>query len=237
MSEGKQNRPPRGALAVIAVGLVATVAAAWLSTDKPLGAVELEWEEKAPIADSRPVAIPGGGQMKIVDAEIRAAEPNVSGYQLFRISSTLAIDANSAVGQGRVSCVIRVNKRTIATKTPKSRASFPRSSSGEDVAKQDVPEQVQVEFNSHGTEIATVELNDAFTRYTTIPGIVVSWPPYRVGLQEWQWGLPKGQPEDAVELGFASIWRTTVSPSAHIGCTVETAGGTATVRTEGALSG
>ena len=198
--------------------------------------MELEWEEQAPLADSRPVELPGGGGMQIVNAEITAAEPNVSGYRLFRVSGTLEIEANSAVGQGRVSCTIRVNQRTIATKTPKSRASFPRSSSGEDVAKQDVPEQVQVEFNSHGTEIATVELNDAFTRYTTGPGIVVSWPPYRVGLQEWQWGLPDGRPKDPLELGFASIWRTTVPPSARIECTVETASGPATVRTAGTLA-
>lgn len=221
---------------VIAVGLFATVVAALLSTSKPLGAVELEWEERAPMADSQPAELPGGGGMQIVEAEIRAAEPNVSGYRLFRVSGTLAIEANSAVGQGRISCTIRVNQRTIATKTPKSRASFPRSSSGEDVAKQDVPEQVQVEFNSHGTEIATVELNDAFTRYTTGPGIVVSWPAYRIGRQEWQWGLPDGRPQDPLELGFASIWRTTVTPSARIECTVETAGGKATVRTAGTLA-
>jgi hypothetical protein len=236
VTKDKDSKPPRGALAVIAVGLIATVAAAWLSTDKPLGAVELEWEEAAPLRDSQPSAIPGGGAMQLINAEIRAAEPNVSGYQLFRVSAILEIDANSAIGQGRVSCTIRVNQRTIATKTPKSRASFPRSSSGEDVAKQDVPEQVQVEFNSHGTEIATVELNDAFTQYTTGPGIVVSWPPYRVGRQEWQWGMPDGRPKETLELGFASIWRTTVTPSAHVGCTVETVAGEATVRTAGALS-
>jgi hypothetical protein len=236
MAEGQDNRPPRGALAVIAVGLIATIAAAWLSTDKPLGSVELEWDEKAPIADSRPAAIPGGGGMQIVDAGIRASEPNDSGYQLFRVAAILRIDAHSAIGQGRVNCTIRVNRRTIATKTPNSRASFPRSSSGEDVAKQGVPEQVQVEFNSHGAEIASVDLNDAFARYTTGPGIVVSWPPYRVGLQAWQWGLPDGRPKETLELGFASIWRTTVPPSTHIGCTVKTASGTATVRTAGTLT-
>ena len=236
MTEGNENRPPRGALVVIAVGLFATFAAAWLSTDKPIGAVELEWDTQAAIPDSRPVSLPKGGTMQILNAEIRAAEPNVSGYQLFRVSATLEIAAHSPVGQGRVSCTIRVNRRTIATKTPKSRASFPRSSSGEDVTKQDVPEEVQVEFNSHGSELASVELNDAFTRYTTVPGVVVSWPPYKVGLQEWQWGLPSGAPKEPLELGFASIWRTTVPPSARISCTVETAAGAATARTAGALS-
>lgn len=237
MASKPDSRPPRGALAVIAVGLVATLAAALLSTDKPIGGVELDWEEKAPLPDSRQVGIPGGGEMQIVDAGIRAAEPNISGYRLFRVAAILRMAENSAVGQGRVSCAIHVNRRTIATKTPKSRTSYPRSSSGEDVAKQDIPEQVQVEFNSHGTEIASVELGDAFRQYTTIPGIVVSWPPYRPSVQEWQWGLPDGRPEEQLEMGFASIWRTTTTPSTHIGCEIETAAGTATVRTAGTLTG
>ncbi len=221
---------------VIAVGLVATVAAALLSTDKPIGGVELEWQDKAPLEDSRPAAIPGGGEIQIVEAGIRASEPNFSGYRLFRVAAVLEIAPNSAVGQGRVSCATHV-RRAIPTKTPNSRASYPHSSSGEDVAKQDVPEQVQVEFNSHGAEVAAVELGDAFRRYTTAPGIVVSWPPYRLGLQEWQWGLPKGRLKDGVKLGLASIWRTTATPWARVECRVETAAGTASVSTAGSLGG
>ncbi len=93
---------------MIAVGLLATLAAAVLSTDKPIGAATLEWVEEAPMADSKPAAIPGGGQMRLSEAEIRSTEPNVSDYTLFRVSAVLTIDAGSAIGHGRLRCAVHV---------------------------------------------------------------------------------------------------------------------------------
>jgi len=235
MDLSPENRPPRGALAVIGVGLLATVAAALLATTKPIGAVALDWEAKAPLPDSPLVEIPGGGAIRIVEAGLRASEPNVAGYQLFRVVGVLRIDEESAIGQGRVKCRTDVPRRTIPAKTPGSRASYPRSSSGEDLRKQDVPERVLVEFNSHGTDVASFELGDAFTEFVNLPGVVVSWPPYRQALQEWQWGLPDGRPEEPLALGFASMWRTTTTPAVEITCTVTTAAGEAMAETSGRL--
>ena len=96
MPELTETRPPRGALAVIAVGLLATVMAALLSTDKPPGAATLEWVEEGRMPDSKAVAIPGGGQMQLSDGLIRSTEPNVSDYTLFQTSALLTIDAGSA---------------------------------------------------------------------------------------------------------------------------------------------
>ena len=64
---------------------------------------------------------------------------------------------------------------------------------------------------------------------------MVSWPPYKQALQEWQWGLPDGRPEGTLELGFASLWRTTTAPTVSISCTTETGAGKATARTGGQL--
>ncbi len=235
MDLSPENRPPRGALAVVGVGLLATVVAALLSTTKPIGSVALEWESMAPIPDSPLVEIPGGGSMQIVEAGLRASEPNVSGYQLFRVAAVLRIEEGSAVGKARVKCRTDVPRRTIPAKTPGSRASYPRSSSGEDLRKQDVPERILVEFNSHGTDVASLELEDAFTEFVNVPGVVVSWPPYRVALQEWQWGFPDGRPGVPVELGFTSIWRTTTTPRAEVFCSVATAAGEASTETRGKL--
>jgi hypothetical protein len=236
MADEKQNRPPRGALAVIAVGLLATVLAAVLSTDEPIGAATLEWVEKAPMPDSKVVPIPGGGRMQLTEAGIRATEPNVSDYTLYRVSAMLTIDAGSAVGQGRLRCVVHVPHGAEAAKTQKSRAAYPRSS--EDLVKQDVSETSLVEFSSHSAELASVEVADVLgKRYTDEPGIVVEWAPYQVGKQVWQLGLPSGQPKAPLRLPFVSIWRTTVTPAAHMACTIETATGSATVRTAGSLSG
>jgi len=237
MNAGNDNRPPRGALAVVAVGLLATVLAALLSTTKPIGAVALDWEESAAIPDSPRVEIPGGGAMRISEGELRSGEPNFAGYQLFRVSAVLTIDAGSAVGQGRVRCRTDVPQRAIPAKTPGSRASYPRSSSDVDLLTEqsEVPERVLVDFSSHGTDVASVELEDAFRDFSNLPGVVVSWPEYRPALQEWQWGLPSGRPSRPLQLGFASIWRTTVTPRSTITCTVESSAGEAAARTAGTL--
>ncbi|HEX3172931.1 MAG TPA: hypothetical protein VHQ43_01770 [Solirubrobacterales bacterium] len=236
MDAGKENRPPRGALAVVAVGLLATLVAALLATDEPVGsAAELAWESQAPLPDSRPVAIPGGGSMQLFEAGVRATEANVSGYRVYRAAAVLKIDAGSAVGQGRVRCSTRVPGSALATHTPGSRADYPRSSSGESLTKQDVPEVVLVEFNSNGTELGVVELGDAFDTFVDEPGVVVSWSPYRKSVQGWQWGLPPGKPKLALELGFASFWRTSSSAAARIACSVKTGAGKASVRTAGEL--
>ena len=234
MNAGREDRPPRGVLVVVAVGLLATVFAALLSTDKPLGAVELEWESKAPLPDPKPVAIPGGGEMRLADAGIRVTEANDSEYRLYRAAAVLTIDAGSAVGQGQLRCAIRVPGRTIVAKTPNSRASYPRSS--EELADQETSETALVEFNSHSTDLAVLEMSDVIgKRYTQQKGIVVEWAPYKVGQQVWQWGFPPGRPADPLTLPFASIWRTTATPAAKIACTITTAAGSATVRTAGSL--
>jgi hypothetical protein len=234
VADERKIRPPRGALIVIAVGLLATLAAAVLSTDKPLGAATLEWVEESPLPNPEPVAIPGGGEMTLSNAAIRSTEPNAGDYTLFRSSALLTIDAGSAVGHGRLRCTIVVPKQTIIAKTPKSRASYPRSS--EDLADQEIHDTSLVEFSSHSTDLASVEIGDVLgSRYTREPGIVVEWPPFRIGRQVWQLGLPAGRPKDPLRLPFISIWRTTVTPAARISCTIETAAGSATVKTAGAL--
>jgi len=236
MPDLRKTPPPLGALIVIAVGLLATLAAALLSTDKPLGAATLEWVEETSLPDSRRVAIPGGGEMALSNAAIRSTEPNAGDYTLFRSSALLTIGAGSAVGHGRLRCTMAVPKQTIIAKTQKSRASYPRSS--ENLADQEIHDTSLIEFSSHSTDLASVEIGDVLgSRYTREPGIVVEWPPFRIGRQVWQLGLPPGRPREPLRLPFISIWRTTTTPAARISCTIETAAGTATVRTAGALSG
>ena len=234
MSEALKTRPPTGALIVIAIGLIGCLAAALLSTDKPIGAASLEWVEKKPLPDSARAAIPGGGSMQLTEAGIRTTESNVAGYTLYRVAAVLDIEADSAIGSSRLHCSVRVPKQTIAAKTPESRASYPRSS--ENLIEQEVSESSLVEFSSHNTDLAFVKLEDAIGKtYANRSGIVVEWAPYRIGRQVWTWGMPPGRPTEALRLPFAAIWRTTVTPAARIGCTLENAAGTATVRTAGAL--
>jgi hypothetical protein len=232
--EARRLRPPRGAVLVIAAGLLATAVAALLSTDKLLGATTLEWVQEAELPDSKPASIPGGGEMQLTDADLKATEANIGGYSLFRSAAVLNISAGSAIGQARLRCTIRVPKRTIVAKTYKNRASYPRSS--DELSKQGTTENSAIEFSSHGTDLGLVEIGDVLgDRYTRRRGIVVEWPPFRIGRQVWRYGMPPGRPPEDLSLPMVSIWRTTAEPGARVSCTVENSSGSATVRTAGSI--
>jgi hypothetical protein len=236
MDVGKENRPPRGALAVVVVGLLASVAAWLLSTDEVGGSsVQIEWVARAPIPDSPPATIPGGGAMRLEDGGLRASEDNIEGERVFRAVSVLRIEAGSAVGQARVRCKMRGGGAELG-RTVDSRGAFPRSSGEYNLTKQEVPESVGIRLPIQGAEFASLEMGDAFETFTDLPGVVVSWQPYQTDSQEWQWGLPEGHPREPLALGFAGFWRTAGQVSVEISCTLETAAGAATVRTAGELN-
>jgi hypothetical protein len=235
MDLGLKSSPPRGALAVVAIGLIATVAAALLSTSEAGGAwVEVEWAARRALPDSPAARIPGGGSMKLEDAGLRVTEANIEGERLFRIAGVLRIDTGSAVGQARVDCTMRGGGAELA-RTGDNRGAFPRSTSEESLTKQDVPDRVGLKFHISGGEYASLELGDAFDVYTPLRGVVGTWEKHQTQSMSWQWGLPKGRPGEPVTLGFASFWKTTRTPAGSIVCTLENAVGSATTRTAGSL--
>jgi hypothetical protein len=229
------TRPPRGALVVIAVGLLATAVAALASTDETGGAwVEVEWATKAALPDSEPARIPGGGSMQLREAGLRATEGNVNGERVFRLAAVLEIGAGAAVGQARVGCTTSGGGAELA-RTGDNRGAFPRSTSEESLTKQDVPETVGIKFHISGGEYASLELGDAFGAYTNLPGVVGTWEKHRTAAMGWQWGLPEGRPKEPVTIGFASFWKATKPPSGEVSCRLENAVGTAAVKTAGSL--
>jgi len=231
-----QTRPPRGAVIVVVVGLIATLAAAVLATDSVGGSsVEVEWIRSKPIPDSPPAAIPGGGSMRLGEGGLRVTEGNVNAERIYRVSAELTIDAGSAVGQARVRCQMRGGPRAELGRTVNSRGAFPRSSGDYNLTKQDVPGSVGIRFPSRGAEYASLEFEDAFPTFTDLKGVVVSWDTYNPRLMQWQWGLPEGRPAEPLRLGFASFWRTTGPAAAKISCTLENSDGAATVRTAGSF--
>jgi hypothetical protein len=237
MDVGTNNRPPRGALAVIVIGLIATLAAVALATDEVGGSsVEIEWVARAPLPDSRPAAIPGGGgSMQLEEGGLRATEANINGERVFRVTAVLRIEAGSAVGQARVRCRTTGGGAELG-RTVNSRGAFPRSSGEYNLTKQEVPESVGVRLPIQGAEFASLELGDAFDAFTDLPGVIVSWLPHRTYSQEWQWGLPEGRPQEPLTLGLASFWRTARPPAARVSCSLETGAGRSAVRTAGELS-
>jgi hypothetical protein len=235
MDVGTDSRPPRGALVVIAIGLIATFAAAALATDEAGGSsVEIEWLARAPIADSPPAAIPGGS-MRLEDGGLRVTEANIEGERVYRATSVLRIKAGSAVGQARVRCRMDGGPGAELGRTVNSRGAFPRSSGEYNLTKQEVPGSVGIRLPIQGAEYASLEMEDAFAAFTDLPGVVVSWMPYRTDSQEWQWGLPEGRLQDPLTLAFAGFWRTAGGVSVEISCTLETGRSKASVRAAGDL--
>lgn len=238
MTEPPQDtRPPRGALILIAVGLLACVAAALLTTDKASGeAAQLEWVQRVPMADSQPAAVPGGGgTMELIRGAIRTTGINVSGYSLFRVSALLRIDAGAPVGSGRILCSVKATgSAEIAQSSGGLRATYPRSSVG--LYNQEVPEAILLDFSSHSTELAVLELDALPGRFTTEKGVKVEWPKYEVGTEHLEYFLPAGKPKRDLELPFETVWRTTAVPAAKVACTLTTGAGTTTVRSAAALT-
>jgi hypothetical protein len=230
------NRPPRGAVIVVAVGLFATLAAAVLANENLSGdAAQLEWVQTKTLPDSPPAPVPGGGgKMKLTDAELRATGTNVSGYLLFRSSATLRIDAGAPVGSARITCSMHAHGGTEVAQTPGLRASYPRSS--DDLIEQPAYEVSLVEFSSHGTALAVVEIEDLPDAYATEPGIKLEWPTYKVGLERWRWFLPPGPPAKELVLPFTTIWKATKVPAIEIACGLTTSAGGATVETSGEMA-
>lgn len=230
------SRPPRGALIVIAVGLLACVAAALLTTDKGSGeAANLEWVQSAPIADSKPVQVPGGSEtMRLTDNEISATGTNVSGYSLFRVASTLRIDAGAPVGDGRILCSVKAGQRTEVAQTAGGlRATYPRSSEA-GIYSQEVPETILVDFSARGSELTVLDTDD-IARFTTEKGVKLEWPTYKVGTERLKYFIAGGKPKQDLVLPFYTVWKTTIVPAATVSCTLTTSAGEATVSTKGGL--
>jgi hypothetical protein len=237
MNEAPQadDRMPRGVLVVVVVGLVACVAAALLATDKGGGsAAEVEWVQKKPLPDSRSIEVPGGGgKMQLTDAGLRATGSNASGFELFRTLAILRIDAGAPVGAGRIVCEMKTPAEAEVGHTPNQRASYPRSS--EELFDQEMSETVLVDFSSHGSELAVLEVEDLPERWATEKGIKLEWPEYDPKQERWNWFLPPGPPSQELVLPFMSVWKTTGVPIAKVSCELTTSAGTASVATSGAL--
>jgi hypothetical protein len=233
----KDTRPPRGALIVIAVGLLACVAAALLTADKGSGeAANLEWVQSRPMPDSKPVQVQGGSQtMQLIDGEISATGTNVSGYSLFRVASTLRIEAGAPVGDGRILCEVEGGQRSeIAQTAGGLRATYPRSSEA-GIYSQEVPETILVDFSARGSELAVLE-TEGIARFTTEKGVKLEWPKYEEGTERLKYFIAGGKPKQALALPFYTVWKTTAIPAAKVACTLTTSAGQTTVQTKGALT-
>lgn len=234
--ELKREPPPRIAIAIVAVGLLACVVAAVATAGKSSGeAAHLEWVKEAQVPDSRPVEVPGGEQeMKLTDGQIRATGTNIGGYTLYQAAETLKFGAEAPLKGSRIICSMSVpHGIEIGHSGNGLRTLYPRSSEG--IFSQEVPETLLLDFSSHGEELAVLEVGDYTSRWTNEQGVKLEWGTYETGTEHLKYFIA-GKPQRELQLPFYAIWRSLgVVPKATTSCTVETAAGKATVSATGAL--
>jgi hypothetical protein len=235
------ERIPRGAIVVVAIGLLATLAAALLTTGKGSGEwAHLEFVQRTKIPDSKVATVPGSNdaKMQLVDGTIQATGTNVAGYSLFRVVSRLKIDKGAPIGEGRLVCSTSAAGSTtlIARSSGGLRMLYPRSSAA-GIYGQPVPETLLAQFSSHGAELAELEevSKDLPERWATIKGVKLAWPEFEEGIEHLDYFLPDGKAKATVELPFYTVWKSTKVPNAKIACTLTVAAGKATVKTAGAM--
>jgi hypothetical protein len=236
VDEMKRERPPRGAVVIAVIGLLACVVAA-LATSTGKGASEaahLEFVMSAKVPDSKAVTVPGGSQkMQLVDGLIRSTGANISGRALFQTGNVLEIDVGAPISDSRIVCSIAApNGAEIGHSGGGLRTLYPRSS--ESGIYELILEPVLVDFSSHGYELALIENEGLPEKFTTEQGVRVEWPEYEPGTEHLEY-LIAGKPKRDLKLPFNSIWRSTVVAKATVACTITTAAGKATVETKGDL--
>ena len=116
---------PRGALAVVVVGLLLSVATALLTVDEDEGGERIDWERSAEIADSDTGRLGRDGSLQLTDARLDATRENASGFSLFRVFGTLALDLGAIDGRAEAACTVEVPQRSVLARTPDKRAAYP----------------------------------------------------------------------------------------------------------------
>jgi hypothetical protein len=236
LEELKRERPPRGAIVIVAIGLVACVVAVLATADKSSGEFAyLEWVQKIQLPDSKAVPVPGGTQkIQLVDGFIRSTGTNVSGYNAFQVATELRIEAGAPINESHIFCAIHGGHNAeIGRSQGGLRTLYPRSSDG--LFTQPGPEAVVLDFSSHGTEYAALEVSDLPDKWTNERGVKLEWPEYELGTEHLDYFIAGGKPKRDLVLPFNSIWRSTNAPEASVTCTLKSNAGKATVETEGGM--
>lgn len=233
----QDSRLPRGALIVVAVGLVACVVAALATTSKGEGeAATLEWVQNKSFPDTKAITLAGNkGTMRLTGTNVGATGTNVSGYSLFRAGSTLRISPGAPIGGSRILCTVEAGHGAEIGQTNGGlRATYPRSSE-KGIYNQEVPAAIFVEFSSHGSEVAQLEITGLPKRFTDEQGVKLEWPEYEVGKERLKYFIT-GKPKQELTLPFFTVWKTTAPAAAEIACRLTTSAGNSTVRTRVALA-
>ena len=222
---------PRGAVAVVALGLALSALSHLLETETT-GADEINYAADQAIPPA--AATTSAGSLRIADGQIATTRANAggAGYHLFRVAAVFRAAPPAGATLRGADCTIRVAGNAIVARTPNRRASYPRPS--DRLTDQEVSAAVYVEFNSSGSAVVVAPLDDALGRFIHGGDATVVWGEYRPTAQSWLWRF-QARPGAPVSVGFASYWRSQQEERARVACSARTDAGAGRVSTSGRL--
>ncbi len=215
--------PPRGAVVVVAVGLLITFAAIALSRDPGGSGTDVSYASEANFAGSPTVMLPGGGNTKIVDGVVSDTAANDLRQRLYRIEASLRVRAGSGSKVAEISCQLRYPKGVELGISDGRDAAFPRPLA--DTADDAIKEATTVEFDTSDSSKAAVALRNAFFKYVIGGNPSVSWPSLAQGQNTWLWRYPK--PVGRTRVNFAVLAIAKGGQRVPILCTPKLSGASA----------
>lgn len=215
--------PPRGAVAVVAVGLLVTVAAVLLSRNPGQAGADVPYQTQTKFPESPTVAFGPGGNTQIVDGMISATAPNEVGDRLFTIETSLRAKAPAGAKIDSVRCQLRLPKGVHMGQSEGRRAAFPRPLAN--TADDAIKDGVSVDFTNGSEEQAGITLRNAFFKYVVGGDPSVEWPNLNEGQQTWLWRYTK--PVTRTRDNFAAILVAHGGETVPLACTPEAKAGAA----------
>lgn len=217
-NSSSDGRIPRGAIAVVIVGLVASLGVFGLSKKSGGSSAELEWDVKEPIRTPVQKQLGENGSLRLARTSVSAIAPNANDELIYRVSGVVTVDSGGRIPT-RVRCDIETlnGGESMIARTPNLRAAWPRPS--DNLQRQDVPETAVVKFHAAGAAVLGLPIRDVFRRYTdSAAPTLAAWDGYDEKVQNWVWTMEKGTGPGPATLGYAVVFKTAEQPSGLIEC-------------------
>lgn len=215
------DRIPRGAKAVVVVGLLLTLIVIGLDIRGGGSSAELDWATTEEVKTPPKADLGKKGSFGLNRTLLTAISPNGGGELIFRISGLAVVDSGGKKPT-RVKCNFRSphSPDTTVARTPNLRSAWPRPS--DDLKAQDVPESLVLKFNAVGNNILGVPIRDSISRYTNSASpTTVEWAGYEeddLGSQAFIWDMAEGTGPGPASLGYAVVFKTIFKPEVDITC-------------------
>ena len=226
-SSRRDNRIPRPAIAVVIVGVLASLAIYGLSFLPGEGSLEIDWDTTQAI-ESPPAREVGNGSFGISRTSLSAIAPNEDGLLLYRVAGVVQVDSGGRKPT-RVRCDVfsRVNGDTRMARSTRLRAAWPKPS--DDLILQDVPETSFVKYRTGDSRKIDLPIRDVLRRYVDVSArVTVDWDGYTEDDQNWIWRMTEGTGAGTATLPWVVIFESETRPKGSIECSASIDGRRAT---------